>query len=100
MNFPNGSLVVFMYKHPLKKDKEGKPIPRRNAEGKILPVLEGRSGVWCALLYRGALPMALIRDYRDGKEKTFRIDRITKIRIAKTITAKYRKGEKVSKKVD
>ena len=44
--------------------------------------------------------MALIRDYRDGKEKTFRIDRITKIRIAKTITAKYRKGEKVSKKVD
>ena len=76
MNFERGSLVCFHY------------VNNENES-------EFRSGVWCARLTLRGKEFALIRDYRDGKEKTFRIEKIRNIRIAKSITAKYRDGEKV-----
>ena len=76
MNFQNGDLIKFHY---VNNEKES----------------EFRSGVWLALLVIRGKEFAFIRDYRDGKEKTFRIDKMKNPALAKSITAKYRDGEKV-----
>jgi len=76
MSFERGSLVRFHY---VNNDGES----------------EFRSGVWLKLLVIRGIDFAYIRDYRDGKEKTFRIDKMKNLAIAKSITAKYRNGEKV-----